>query len=456
MGGVREEAQIAKAIMRHNGKGADMGPGLARAAKVIGDMEEASAKLTDVLGAEAPVTAAQNAKAYRAATSEMQDRAAASSAKAAADIKGRAPAADATVVDDDVAKALRKHESRATQPPAQASGAQIGGATARPAVEAPSAAGRLADIGSALEVLHAIGVHVPAVSAIPIIGPVLGLWLKARAVMGILGRKGGGIGKSTEGLIAGKAAATRDRIVAATGSILEGAGRSAGKAAHLAGPAVLLAGQLFPGGEKPRSDKPRDLFEARSDEITRGMSPGAVDQAVSQRYPTSDPTMHDAIVAQIVGNLAFLDSKRPKQTVLPGVLPGDGTWKPSMAAIDEFSKYIYAVNDPVSVLEDLAKGHAYAEGAETLRTRYPQLYQYAQKELLKAAPEMAKTLPYARRVMISILYQIPVDGTMQPSHAQYLQAPTPAAPAPKAPVTTGPLRLGQQTLSPLDQRAAGA
>lgn len=412
------EQRAAKAIMRHNGKDADMGPGLARAAKAIGDMEEASAKLTDVLGSEAPASAIENAKAYRKATGKAQEQAAASSAKAAADLKGKVPAAQS--------------------------------ALAEPAA---GVGGRLADAASALEILRAIGTHVPALSHIPVIGPVLGLFFKARAVMSILGRKGGSIGKSTESVIAGKAAATRDRIVKATGALLEGGARAAGKASHLAGPAALLADSLFPGGDKPKSDKPRDLFDARVNDIVRAQQPGAIDQAIAQRYPTSDPELHDAIVAQVQRGIAFLDSKRPKETVLPGILPGDGHWKPSMAAIEEFGKYVHAVNDPISVLEDLAKGHPSAEGAETLRVVYPELYRYGQKELLAAAPEMAKTLPYARRVMISILYQIPVDGTMHPSHAAYIQTPAPAPAAPHAPSSSGPLRLGQQTLSPLDKRA---
>lgn len=419
---IAPEQRAAKAIMRHNGKDVDMGPGLARAAKAIGDMEEANAKLTNVLGSEAPASAVEKATAFRKATGKAQEQAAASAAKAAADIKGKVPATETAGL----------------------------GSVAGPG----SGIGRaVADTGTALEVMKALGVHVPALSHIPVIGPVLGLFFKARAVMSILGRKGGSIGKSTESVIAGKAAATRDRIAKATGTLLEGGARAAGKASHLAGPAVLLADALFPGGDKPKSDKPRDLFAARVDDIVRAQQPGAVDQAIAQRYPTSDPELHDAVVAQVQRGIAFLDSKRPKETVLPGILPGDGRWKPSMAAIEEFGKYVHAVNDPVSVLEDLAKGHPSAEGAETLRVVYPELYQYGQSELLKAAPEMERTLPYARRVMISILYQIPVDGTMHPSHAAYIQTPAPAPAAPHAPTSTGPLRLGQQTLSPLDQRA---
>ncbi|HZJ66833.1 MAG TPA: hypothetical protein VFD36_25175, partial [Kofleriaceae bacterium] len=406
------EQQVAKAIMRHNGKNVDIGPNLARAAKAIGDVESANAALVDVLGSEAPASAAENAKAYRAALRQQHETSAASAAKTAADLKGKAPEAIA------------------------GAGSKLGG---------------LADIGSALEVLKALGVHTPAISAIPVIGPVLGLFFKARAVLGILGRKGGSIGKSTEGLIASKAAAVQDRIAAATDGILAGAAKGAKAASYAAGPAVLLAGKLFPGGADPKGKDPRVLYAARMDELSRAQAPGAIDHAVGDRYQTSDPAMHDALVAQLARGIRFLDSKAPKQTVLPGMLPGDGTWKPSLAALDEFGKYVHAVNDPVSVLEDLAKGHVNMEGAETLRVVYPKLYAVAQRMLLEAAPTMQATLPYARRVTISIMYGIPVDGTMSPSHMQYLKG-TPAGPH-AAPAIAGPLKLGQQTMSPLDKRA---
>lgn len=322
--------------------------------------------------------------------------------------------------------------------------------------------GKATTAGAALEVLKALGVHVPVLSAIPVIGPILGAFLKAKAVMGILGRKGGSIGASVEGSIAAKAAATRNRIGMATGALLESGGRGAQKAASFAaGPSALLAGKLFPGGKDTKSKEPQVLYHARMDEIARAQQPGAIDHAIADRYQTSDPELHDALVAQVARGVAFLDSKAPKQTVLPGMLPGDGTWHPSKAALDVWGRYVHAVNNPASVLEDLVNGHVTMEGAETLRVVYPRLFAEAQQTLLEAAPKMRATLPYARRQLISILFQVPIDGSQTPEHVQYLKtagapAPHPSAPQgppPGAPAITGPLRLGQQTMTPLDHRA---
>lgn len=475
--GAVSREDITTTLVKRSGKNVDIGPGLARAAKAIGDVEAANARLVNALGSEAPATAVTHAKAYQAAVRAQADASASSSAKAAADIKGKLqPALNATTpppgyaeaqmaVEGRMATELEKARARLaahapTPEPAAAPGAA---APPPPAARGRSPLGAAADVGSALEILHALGVHTPAISAIPVIGPILGLFLKARAVLGILGRKGGSIGRSTEGLIASKSAATRERINAATGAILEGAAKGAGKAASAAGPAALLAGRLFPGGDEPKGDDPVARYHARLGEIARAMAPGAIDQAISERYQTSDPALHDALVAQVERGIKFLDGKAPKPVILPGMLPGDGTWQPSKAALEEFGKYVHAVNDPASVLEDLAKGVFTAEGAETLRVVYPGLFAQAQRALIEAAPKMQTTLPYPRRVAISIMYQVPVDITMTPGHMQFLRPSAgpsigppsgpPSGPPPMTPAMTGPIKLGQQTMTPLDHRA---
>ena len=408
---------IAAALGRRVGRNVDMGASITKAAKAIGDYEAATADLVEILGPQAPPAAAENAKAYRAATAGQAEAAAASSARAAEDL--------------------------ATKPGVQ------------------GALGKAADLGGALEILRALGVHTPNLSAIPVIGPVLSLFLRAKAVMGIIGRKGGSVGRSTESVVAAKAAEVRNRINSAAIAALSGASKGARKAAPwAAGPTITLAGKLFPGGSDPKSKDPRVLYQARADELARAMAPGAIDHAVGDRIQSSDPALQAAIVSQVQRGLQFLSDKMPKQTVLPGMLPGDGKWQPSKAALEEWGKYVHAVNDPASVLEGLAKGHVSIEGAETLRVVYPQLYAEAQRILLEHAAEFQETLPYPRRVAISIMYQVPVDGTMTPHHMQFLQqANQTAAASPSGPLQTsgpgitGPLSIGQQTMTSLDRRA---
>ena len=447
-----DDAAIERALRKHNGKNKNIGPDLATAAKVIGDHEAASAKLADLLGEEAPASARAQAQAYHNALGAQADAAGGQAAQAAQQLRDKA--IPRTMVDPE----LRQQMQRILDDKA------IEGMTGSAAPPAPKSGmlGRAKNAATALEVLHSLGVGVPAISSIPVIGPILGVYLKARAVLGILGRKGGNVGRSTETVIAGTASATRERIIAATQTLLEKGGKGMTKAApHTASAAVILGDRLFPGGENPQTKDIHKLFAARMDELARA-TPDAIHAALTDRIHTSDPAMSDAIIAQTIKGMQFLQSKAPKQTILPGMLPGDGHWQPGKVAIEQFARYVQAVNDPASVIEGLAKGKLDMEGAETLRAVYPQLFAEAQQTLLQSAPKLQQTLPYAHRMALFVMYQIPLDGTMMPAHMQYLGAqPAPAAPsiAPAAPTPsaapaiTGPLTLGTQTMTSLDKRA---
>jgi len=502
-----EEDAIQAALRKRVGKNVDIGHDLTVAAKVIGDHEAAAARLADALGADAPVTAQTSAKAYKAALAAQADAAAASAARAAGDISTKvapAIAGDATQVDDGISAALRRHDAAqargqariqardaaaagravgalereqvrgqavATRASAKSAGRAVdslirdGGSAAVQAPDAsrPRARGMLgiaADVGTALEVLHAMGVHTPDVSAIPVIGPVLSMYLKARAVLGVIGRRGGSVGRSTESLVASRAAAMQDRLLAAVHASFDVGAKTARRAAPIAGPGGALAHALFPGGEDVKSKDPRVLYQARADEIARAMAPGAIEHAVSDRIRTSDPALQDAITAQVERSVRFLDSKRPGQGVQQSMIPGDGKWHPSRDAIDEFARYVAAVHDPVGVLEDLAHGHPSKQGAEVLEAVYPEMFALAQRYLLEHAAEIRHTLPYARRASISLMYHVPVDLSMSPAHMQWLRPPEQAAPAgpqpgpqPGQPALTGPLQLGQQTMTSLERRA---
>jgi predicted ArsR family transcriptional regulator len=417
------EAQIGK----HVGKDVDMGTALAHAAKVINDYEAAAANLTGKLGPQAPASARARADGYHAATAKQGEAQAASSAKAAADVNNKlAPKLNVVT----------------------------GG-------RAGSALNAAMDLGTGLEVLKAMGVHVPGLSAIPVIGPVLSLFLKARAVMGILKRKGGGVLRSSEGVVAAKSVETRNRINAATRALLDRGARGAAKASTIAAPpAAILAHKLFPGGADPKTKDLPTLYHARIDELSRALVPGAIEAAVADSVPTSNPELQDAIAAQARKGLEFIASKAPRPGTSPGMMSPDGVWKPNKASLDVWSKYVAAVANPAAVLEDLASGHVSREGAEVLRTVYPKLFGEAQRTLMELMPTFQKTMPYPRRVAMSIMFGVPVDGSMQQSHLQFIAGP-PAAPAlplgaqpppmQTGPALTGPLKTS--TLTSLDRRA---
>jgi hypothetical protein len=150
---------------------------------------------------------------------------------------------------------------------------------------------------------------------------------------------------------------------------------------------------------------------------------------------------------------------------MPDMMKSDGDYRPAKVQLEEWARYKAAVDDPAAVLENVAAGRAVTpEAAETLRTVYPQLYAEAQRTLLEHAQTLDRTLPYARRVTLSILFQVPVDGTMSAEHLQFLQTGASASPA-QSPAGQGPaaapphpgisasVQVGTRTATALERRA---
>lgn len=427
---------ITRALKPHVGEHVDLGPDLNEAAQVIGRVEATTAELADAaeaLGVQMPQAAKDRAKAYRDATAIGADSAAAASAQTADDITGK----------------LLPELARRT-------GKAVDG----------DLVGKLGDLGAGLEVLKAVGINVPDVERIPVIGPVLSMYLKARAALGVVKRSGGSVPRTAETVVASKAAATRNRVNDGVASMLDAGARAARKAQSKAGGvAGILSAQLFPSGEKPKkTTDARELYAQRMDELARAGVPGAIRDAVRDRVQVSDPALQAEITAVMERKLGFLSSKAPRPMALPTLLKSGPEWKPSREQLATFAKYVAAAEDPAGVLEDVASGSGVTpEAAETLKAVYPALYNEAQRILLERAPAMQNTLSHARRVNLSILFDVPVDGTMSPSHIQFLQpaqpaaAPMPAqgspAGAPPTPTISGQVALGDRTMTSLDRRA---
>ena len=418
------QQQITDALHAHVGEHVDLGAQLAEQADAITKFEAANHEMVEALrdaGAEVPVGAAQLADEYAAAAAKHSEAAAASTAKVAEDV----------------------------------------GNKAAPALAAPEKGlgGKLADLAGLLEVA---GMHIPFLHAVPVVGPLLSTFLKARAFLAIAGRRGGSVVESAEAHVAAKSATTRNRVAEAVDKMLDSSARRTSQAASYAGVVQGLGYKLFPSDTKtPKKADAVTLYHARMDELARAQQPGAVEAAVSDRVMTADVALQQEIAATMRRKLEFLASKAPKQASVPGLLKGDGDWRPGKAQLESFARYVHAAEDPASVLEDLAHaGHVSIEGAETLRVVYPSMFAEAQKLLLQKAPDIQRTLPYSRRVALSVMFNVPVDGSMSRQHLGYLQAGQPPAqpqgaapPQPPHPSIAGGVSLGHQTMTAMDRRA---
>ena len=121
------------------------------------------------------------------------------------------------------------------------------------------------------------------------------------------------------------------------------------------------------------------------------------------------------LAAQIYGSFKrkvdFLKSKVPSDPMSEYTM-GDSGWKPTKQEMMKFSRYVKAVDSPMSLMEDIMLNEGSAEAAEAVRTVYPVLYQKMQIRAAEMIVEKGATnIPRNIRLGIAATLQIPVDPT---------------------------------------------
>lgn len=478
-----------------------------RALDEISGYERSVSDLAQALGPAAPPSAAQLAARYGAAVDDQARKSAERLAQVADDVptpvlaQGSGPMA-APVLDDAVLSMplpVAGPGSGLTLPaPSLAAqladdAAQAGArAQAVDLVALPGAAGAaagaapkgkvasmLADLGAANEALQYVGISlpfVPDVDKLPVIGPILGAYLKLRAGAKVLSRAGFKVPFVGEAKVAAGAAATRDRMAKSVDKLLGGAA----KATRAARPVLaaqawrapdVLSQVLYDTGAKPARGKgtskdPGALLRARSEELlAASANPAGVQATVREQLrDVRDPDVIAAVAAVAQRKLDYLAKHVP--VAPPAGLLSRSTWKPSPTEVERFARRVRAANDPASVLEDVGRGRITPEAAETLREVYPQLYAEAQARLVQQAGQLRQRLPHGTVVRLSVLFNAPLVSSLEPENLAAIQAagaPAMADPAAAGggapmpamqPPPAGAPDLAGLYMTPADKRAA--
>lgn len=310
----------------------------------------------------------------------------------------------------------------------------------------PGMVGRALDAASALEVLSALNIPgLPSAEDIPVVGKLVGLYLKGRAAVRVWKRLGGKIPGSVESSIAERSAATRNRIRAVVHTMLDASAKGAGGARRIAPrPAIILGHALFRGDGDDRREPPNatiaQKWTARAEELQRASEPGAIAAALRARVRTTDPALAQALVDATTRQLAYLDRVMPRPPAGMSLGTKADPWRPPDAAVEKFARIVEAVTDPAAVLERAPHGDVSIEQVTAIREVYPDLYAEAQIELLDAITQR-NDVPYARRVQLGILFDVPLDASQAPAFRAAMQAtlarvaapPPPPEPPPSAP-----------------------
>ena len=298
-------------------------------------------------------------------------------------------------------------------------------------------ASKLADVAAAIEVMSTLGIPgLPRAEDIPLVGPILGLYLKARAGMSVWKKLGGKLPASVESKAAGRAAQTRDRIAKAVNSMLGTAAGAVGRQpVRAAATAEVLSRSLFSEGEtkRPTRETAAEMWARHRDELAAAQRPGAVERVLRNQVPTGDPRLAQSLVATAKRKIAYLSAKMPRPPA--GLTDPDAPpWRPTDAQAEQWARIVTAADDPASVLERAAAGQVSMDEIDTVRNVYPRLYQEAQQHLLEAIVGGA-TIPYQRRIQLGALFGLPLVATEDRAFLSSMQAgydqPPPDAPQPR-------------------------
>lgn len=94
----------------------------------------------------------------------------------------------------------------------------------------------------------------------------------------------------------------------------------------------------------------------------------------------------------------------------------------SDAEASKFMRYAQAVDDPLIVLREAKTGTLSRDHVEAVKAVYPDLYEEMRQQVMRTLIDSKSPLPYARRIQLGILLDIPTDKTLSPDFLTAIQA----------------------------------
>ena len=201
------------------------------------------------------------------------------------------------------------------------------------------------------------------------------------------------------------------------GYIKKATGKLKPTARGMLAPASMKILQSSNWGEKRTKDKTRlEAFRRRSDELTEFLSnpQKTMDRIKRNTGDVSEvaPNVATAMMVKSVQAARYLYDRMPKPMTRGSLVPSK--FKPSDLDLAKFERIAAVIDNPQAALDSLKAGMLTPEEVDALRANYPKIYERIVMTLAEQIPELREKLPYKERVQLSILFDVPVDETMEP------------------------------------------
>lgn len=269
-----------------------------------------------------------------------------------------------------------------------------------------------------------------------------------------------------------------ERTTKALDALMDAAQRTTRAAPVLATKALTSTSFALEPKDAPRPLGKRepllDAYRAREREILTQTTIGPdgapmmrpqARHAVAERLAGAravSPLVADRIETLAARRVEFLARKLPKRPEFVAMHAGPDRWQPSDLEMRQFARYVAAVEDPGAVEERLADGSLTPEDAEAYREVYPERHADLVRQIVERLPELQESLPYERRLALSIFTGVPMDAALHPRILRVLQRQFAEEPgteggvaAPAATPQLGSVSRALDEPTPAQERSAG-
>lgn len=140
------------------------------------------------------------------------------------------------------------------------------------------------------------------------------------------------------------------------------------------------------------------------------------------RMHNTAPNTTLATSSTIVNGLRFLESKLPNISIDKNPFIKNREFEVSSIELSKFERFLEAVENPLSILDDLESGSLSPEAAEAVKSVYPELFQKIQQTIIDKLPEIQQNLSYDKRLQLSLLMDVSTDPSLEPQNIIALQS----------------------------------
>jgi hypothetical protein len=178
--------------------------------------------------------------------------------------------------------------------------------------------------------------------------------------------------------------------------------------------------------EAIRQLNPAQFSDIRHDILKQHADPSIITTKV---LATGLQNSHPGIAQSLVKSAAianeYLFTQLPVQATRPS-MNGPVLVPPTQEQLRTFEKIVKAIDDPISILDDLRSGNLSPQIVMAVKTVYPGIYNDIETQVrIEVAGK--KNMPYSKKMALGLLLGSPVDPTLTVEYLQAMRAASSAA-----------------------------